>query len=399
METQKRSLRRHLFEVIEIGASGHLVGRFFDIFMVVLILLNVCAVALETVNELSAQYGKEFLYFEIFSLIVFVLEYVLRVWTAIEYRPNPEKVGKSKFRVRFILSPLMVIDFLAIAPTIFFSFVGFDLRFLRVFRFLRLFKLMRYSPALSSLGSVFYEERRALIATLIIMLGLSLFASSIMYFLERAAQPDAFGNIPSAMWWAFATLTTIGYGDVVPVTVWGKIFGAIIMILGVGVYALPIGIVASGFANEIHRRDFVIRWGLVANVPLFHGLDASLINTIAKRLRSQVVEMGKLVAYEGEDADKLFLIVSGSIRRRNEEGEYHLKKGAFFGAKSLMERTTFHANYMATSKSQLLVLDAIDFHHLLDHYPSLKERLDETYAIDSASKDDFGQTEVDELET
>lgn len=397
MVTYKSSLRRQIFEVIEIGGSGHMVGRFFDVFMVVLILFNVCAVALETVNHLAIRYEKEFLYFEIFSLFVFILEYLMRIWTAVEYRPNPEEAGKYNFRLRFVLSPLMVIDFIAIAPTILFSFAGFDLRFLRVFRFLRLFKLMRYSPALSSLGSVFYEERRALIATLIITLGLALFASSIMYYIERAAQPDAFGNIPSAMWWAFSTLTTIGYGDVVPVTAWGKIFGAVIMILGVGVYALPIGIVASGFANEIHRRDFVIRWGLVANVPLFHGLDATLINTIAKRLRSQAVEPGKLIAYEGENAEKLFLIVSGSIRRRNEDGEYHLKKGAFFGAKSLMERTTFHANYVATSKTKLLVLDAIDFHHLLDHFPSLKERIEQTSSEDE-TKEDFGQTEVEELE-
>lgn len=396
MSTKNISLRRRIFEIIEIGGSGHFVGRFFDVFMVILILLNVVAVAIETIQTVGNQYAREFLYFEIFSLSIFIFEYFLRIWTSVEYRPKPQISGKNSFRLRFIFSPLMIIDFIAIAPTIIFSFVGLDLRFLRVFRFLRLFKLMRYSPALSSLGSVFYAERRALIATLIIMLGLVLFASTIMYYLERVSQPDAFGSIPGAMWWAFATLTTIGYGDVVPITMWGKIFGAMVMVLGVGVYALPIGIIASGFANEIHRRDFVIRWGLVANVPLFHGLDANLINTIAKRLRSQVSEAGKLIAYEGEDADKLFLIVSGSIRRRNEGGEIHLKKGAFFGAKSLMQRTTFRANYMVTSKAQLLVLDAVDFHHLLDHYPSLKERIEDVHTEES--KEDFGQTEVEELE-
>ncbi|MDG1858073.1 MAG: cyclic nucleotide-gated ion channel, partial [Emcibacteraceae bacterium] len=306
------NLRRKIFDIIEIGASGHLAGKFFDIFMVILILFNVCAVAIETIDSVQNRYAQEFLFFELFSLIIFLAEYFLRIWTCVEYRPKPDDVGKGLFRGKFLISPLMVIDFIAIVPTMLFSFIGLDLRFLRVFRFLRLFKLMRYSPALSSLGHVFYAERRALIATLIIMVGLALFASSIMYYLERAAQPDAFGNIPKALWWAFATLTTIGYGDVVPITGLGKMFGAVVMILGVGVYALPIGIVASGFANEIHRRDFVIRWGLVANVPLFHGLDASLINSIAKRLRSQVVESGKLVAYEGEKADKLFLIVSGS---------------------------------------------------------------------------------------
>ncbi len=388
---QTKTLRRHIFEIIEIGAGGHLIGRFFDLFMILLILLNVCAVALETVPTIAEPYRIEFLYFEIISLSVFIFEYLLRLWTAVEYRANPQAIGANQFRARFALSPLMVIDFIAIAPTIIFSFLGLDLRFLRVFRFLRLFKLMRYSPALSSLASVFYEERRALIATLIIMLGLVLFASSIMYYLERAMQPEAFGSIPAAMWWAFATLTTIGYGDVVPLTMWGKIFGAMVMVLGVGVYALPIGIIASGFANEIHRRDFVIRWGLVANVPLFQGLDANLINTIAKRLRSQVAETGKLIAYEGENADKLFLIVSGSVRMRNSSGEYHLHKGAFFGAKSLLERTTYNANYVVTDKAQLLVLDANDFHHLLDHYPMLKQRISE------ADGADFGQTDIEDL--
>ncbi len=396
MTNNDKRLRREIFEIIEIGAEGHPVGRFFDVFMIILIFLNVFAVAIETVHEIGVRYEREFYYFELISLFLFILEYLLRIWACVEYRPQPNRVGKSNFRLNFIISPLMIIDFIAIAPTVFLSFIGFDFRFLRVFRFLRLFKLMRYSPALSSLWNVIYSEGRALIATLIIMLGLVLFSSSIMYYVERAAQPDAFGDIPSAMWWALATLTTIGYGDVVPITMWGKMFGSVVMVLGVGVYALPIGIIASGFANEIHSRDFVIRWGLVASVPLFNGLEANLINTIAKKLRSKVVESGKLIAYEGETADKLFLIVSGSISRRDEEGEIYLNKGAFFGAKSLMERTTFHANYLATTKAQLLVLDALDFHHLLDHHPSLKERIEETYRL--ISKDDFGQSDVEDLD-
>jgi voltage-gated potassium channel len=395
MDGQK-SLRRHIFEVIEIGAGGHLVGRAFDIFMVLLILLNVCAVAIETVESVGTTYESAFLYFEIFSLIIFVIEYLLRIWTAVEYQPDDSEHSNGKFRLRFIFSPLMVVDFVAIAPTILFSFAGFDFRFLRVFRFLRLFKLMRYSPALASLASVFYEERRALIATLIIMLGLALFASSIMYYLEGSVQPEAFGNIPSALWWAFATLTTVGYGDVVPITATGKIVGAMIMIMGIGVYALPIGIIASGFANEIHRRDFVIRWGLVANLPLFQGLDASLINTIAKKLHSQISENGKLIAYEGENADKLYLIVSGRVRRYDKDGEFVLDKGAFFGAKSLMERSSFQANYIASSKVQLLILEASDFHHILDHYPGLKERIESKYTENA--QPEFGQMVVDDLE-
>jgi voltage-gated potassium channel len=392
MDDEKQTLRRRLFNVIEIGASGHFAGKFFDIFMISLIILNVLAVAVETVAEMGTRFEYEFLIFEIASLIIFTVEYLTRVWICVEYRPNPEEIGKNNFRLNFIFSPLMVIDFIAIAPTILFAFVGYDLRFLRIFRFLRLFKLMRYSPALSSLGNVIYAERRALIAALIIMFGMVLFASSIMYYLERAAQPEAFSDIPHAMWWAFATLTTIGYGDVVPVTMWGKLFGSVVMVLGIGVYALPIGIVASGFANEIHRRDFVIRWGLVANVPLFQGLDASLIDTIAKRLRSQVVESGKLIAYQGKKAEKLFLIVSGTVVRRDKDDEMVMEKGAFFGAKSLIERTKFHASYIAATKVHLLVLDAVDFHHLLDHSPALKARIEETNKI--VPNDDFGQPDI-----
>jgi len=277
----QKTKRRQLFEVIEMGLSGNRAAGLFDGFMVGLIILNVIAVSLETVPGITRIYYQEFIAFEIFSLVIFCVEYVLRIWVSVEYRNEPGNRGKGLFRLHFMASPLMVIDFLAIAPSLLFAF-GIDLRLLRIFRLLRLFKLMRYSPALASLGSVLYSERRALLATLIIMLGLSSFAATIMYYLERHIQPEAFGTIPHALWWALATLTTVGYGDIVPLTWAGRLFGGVVMIFGVCMYALPIGIIASGFANEIHQRDFVIRWGLVANVPLFKGLDANLIRTITK---------------------------------------------------------------------------------------------------------------------
>lgn len=384
----QKTQRRQLFEVIEMGLSGNRVAWLFDSFMVCLIILNVVAVSLETVPEITQKYHQEFIAFEVFSLLIFCVEYILRVWVSVEYRPEPDEKGKAGFRLHFITSPLMVIDFLAIAPSLLFAF-GIDLRLLRIFRLLRLFKLMRYSPALASLGSVLYSERRALIATLIIMLGLSSFAATIMYYLERHIQPDAFGTIPHALWWALATLTTVGYGDIVPLTWAGRLFGGVVMIFGVCMYALPIGIIASGFANEIHQRDFVIRWGLVANVPLFKGLDANLISTIAKYLRSSVVDKDNLMAVEGQLADKMYLIVSGKVARKNGNSMTVLGEGGFFGAKSLMEKAEYKSNYVTATKCHFFILDAREFHHLLNENPALRKRIEAEYGTISHS--DFGQ--------
>jgi len=388
MTEEPKTRRRKLFEVIEMGLSGDRAAGLFDGFMVGLIILNVIAVSLETVPEIIGQYNREFIAFEIFSLSIFCIEYIMRIWVSVEYRPKPDEKGKAGFRLHFILSPLMVIDFLAIAPSLLFAF-GIDLRLLRIFRLLRLFKLMRYSPALTSLGNVLYSERRALIATLVIMLGLSSFAAAIMYYLERDVQPQAFGTIPHALWWALSTLTTVGYGDIVPLTWAGRLFGGIVMIFGVGMYALPIGIIASGFANEIHQRDFVIRWGLVANVPLFKGLEANLIRTISKHLRSSVVEKNKLMAMKGQFADKMYLIVSGKVVRKYGDEEIILEEGGFFGAKSLMERKDFSSNYITKTVCHFFILDAQEFHNLLNDNPTLKQRIEESYR--TIPHKDFGQ--------
>ncbi|MCF8474281.1 MAG: cyclic nucleotide-gated ion channel/potassium channel family protein [Emcibacter sp.] len=389
MIERKTTKRRKLFEIIEMGLSDSRAAGLFDWFMIILIILNVVSVALETVPSIFSQYGTQLFIFEFFSLFIFCLEYIFRVWVSVEYRADPDGPGKLSFRLRFMTSPLMLIDFLAIAPTLIFIF-GIDFRLLRIFRLLRLFKLMRYSPGLASLGSVLYDERRALIATLIIILGLASFAATIMYNLERHVQPDSFGTIPDALWWALATLTTVGYGDIVPITWAGRLFGGVVMIFGVCMYALPVGIIASGFASEIHQRDFVVRWGLVGNVPLFKGLDAHLIQTISKHLRSSVVEKKHLVAQKGQLADKMYLIVSGKVLRKHGRGTTTLETGGFFGAKSLMEKVDYKSNYVTETKCHFFILDAQVFHHLLEENPALKARIDSAYKTTTYS--DFGQT-------
>ncbi|MEK9679967.1 MAG: ion transporter, partial [Rhodospirillaceae bacterium] len=143
------------------------------------------------------------------------------------------------------------------------------------FRLVRLLKLTRYSPALTNIGAVIVAQRKALVAALLIIVCALLFSATILFAVEHEAQPDKFSSIPAAMWWTLATLSTVGYGDVLPITVWGRIFGSMTMILGIGMLALPTGVIATGFANEIRKRDFVVNWKLVSSVPLFTELDAA----------------------------------------------------------------------------------------------------------------------------
>ena len=228
----------------ERGADG---PRLLEVTLILLITLNVGTVILETVDTVYDRWQSTFDMFEVFSLSVFVAEYTARLWVAPE---NPD----TRSRWSWATSPLAIIDLLAILPALLYLFIPIDLRILRTFRMLRLLKLTRYSPALTMLLAVFEEEAGAFFAGFFILMLMLIFAASGAWLAEHQAQPDAFGSIPAAMWWAVATLTTVGYGDVIPVTVAGKIFGAIITVVGIGMAALPAGIIASGLNDQLHRR-------------------------------------------------------------------------------------------------------------------------------------------------
>lgn len=224
-------------------------GRWVDRFIVILILLNVAAVIAETVESVQARYGNALLVFERVSLVIFGVEYVLRLWTANEI---PRFAHPVTGRLRWMATPYAVVDLLAIAP----AFLPLaDLRFVRVLRLLRLFKLGRYSEGFRILGAVFRAKRDELaMASFLVAVALVL-SSSLMYYAERDAQPDKFSSILDAMWWGIVTLTTTGYGDVVPITVEGRIIAGASAVLGVLSIALPVGILAAGFTEELaHRR-------------------------------------------------------------------------------------------------------------------------------------------------
>ena len=252
------SVKRRMHEILEIAEEGDRLSRAFDIFIVALIALNVIALIVATVPGLS-PYSRVFRVFELASVIIFSVEYVLRIWSCTE---SAEHKHPIKGRIRFSLRGMMVIDLLAILPFYVALLVPaaavVDLRFLRAVRLMRvfrLFKLGRYSSALRTLGRVFRSKKEELGVAIFAVLVLLILASSLMYFAENAAQPEAFPSIPAAMWWGVAALTTVGYGDVVPMTELGKALGMIVSVLGIGLFALPAGILASGFASEVGREE------------------------------------------------------------------------------------------------------------------------------------------------
>ena len=371
-----KTLKKFIFDVIESPDPEDWKGKCFDEFMIVLIVTNVIAVVLETVESIRAEFGTFFLYFEYFSVALFSVEYGLRIWTADENedeRFHPPVRG----RIRFAMTPLALIDIIAILPFYLAFFLAVDLRFMRVFRLLRLLKLTRYSAALQMLGAAVYGQRRALGAALVIIATLLVFASSVIYLLEKDAQPEAFGSIPQAMWWGLATLTTVGYGDVTPVSVAGKVFGGFVMVLGIGMFALPAGILATAFGNEIKKREFVVTWNMVASVSLFRQLDALRIAEIVQVLEMKVMPPRSTIVAKGDKADAMYFISAGEVQVDIEPEPQQLQSGDFFGEIALLKDTDRTATVTAVTECQLLVLNAVAFKRLLTGHPEMRETLTE----------------------
>jgi voltage-gated potassium channel len=252
-------LRARTATVLDIAAPGDAVSRVFDQALIALILVNVLAVILESVPALRQQWGHVFRAFEYFSVAIFTVEYLARIWSIVDNRWRQEYAHPVRGRLRFMFTPMALIDLFAIAPFWLSVFFPVDLRFLRVARLLRILKLSRYSAAMNLLFEVLREEVRVIMAALFVVIVLIVLMASATFLVENRAQPEDFSSIPDAMWWAIITVTTVGYGDVVPITPMGKILGSLLGLIGVGMVALPAGILASGFNEAMHRRRNSLR--------------------------------------------------------------------------------------------------------------------------------------------
>lgn len=250
-------IQQRALEVLEPGRSGDLYSKITDYLIAALVILNIMAVTLESVSDFSVTYASQFYFFEVFSVAIFSVEYLLRVW-ACAARSDPATKLFGSYRLGYIFSFSGLIDMVSIIPFYLQAlFPGLDLRVLRTLRLLRIFKLSNYNTAIEDLFSAIYEERKSFIAALYLLVIAFVLTSSLIYFAETKAQPDKFGSIPDAMYWSLITLTTVGYGDVSPVTWIGKVISIITALMGVSVVALLTGILANAFSNQIARRKMI----------------------------------------------------------------------------------------------------------------------------------------------
>lgn len=227
--------------------------KILNAFIIVLIILNVAAVMLETVQPIHDKYATFFHIFDTASVIIFSIEYLLRVWSC-----NHDPKYKHSFhgRLRYMLSTEALIDLVAILPFYIHVVVGLDLRVLRILRLLRFFRLFRltaYMKSAKMVRSVFALRANELKLSFVLISFVIIIASCLMYFAEHDAQPDKFSSIPATMWWAVVTVTSIGYGDMVPISTFGKTLSGFISFMGLAIFALPAGIITAGFLEEINK--------------------------------------------------------------------------------------------------------------------------------------------------
>ena len=258
MNSQYQVLQANVLRILEPARLGDRTSKIWDLSLFGLVVLNLIAVALESVPTLQLNYGSWFYSFEIFSVIVFTVEYVARVWSAPAKRDHENGETGLKARIRYIFSFYGLIDLVAILPFYIQAFFpGLDLRVLRALRLLRILKLNHYNSALDDLFGAIVEEKKSFLTTLYIFSVAFVLSSSLIYYAEHKVQPEDFRSIPDAMYWSIITLTTVGYGDVSPITVFGKSIAAITAIFGVVVVALLTGIVANAFNKQMERRKII----------------------------------------------------------------------------------------------------------------------------------------------
>ncbi|MBF0561853.1 MAG: ion transporter [Alphaproteobacteria bacterium] len=385
-----QSLKAVVFNLLMVGRGPKRILALLDHAMISLIFINIVSVALETVPAVRHVYGTWLFTIDAITISAFTLDYLLRLWLS-DQDPAYRNRGAFWGRALYLVSPLAVIDLISILPFYITLFVDTDLRFLLLFRLLRLLRLSRYSTALLSLLAAFTSERRTLGAALLVIIVVTVFAAGVEFLIEQNTQPDKFGTLPDAIWWAIVTITTLGYGDVTPITPLGKLFSGVLSLFGIAICAVPAGIMASAFLTEIKKRDFVVNWRLVAHVPLFAHLDAERIAEISSLLEQRIVPANTAVVTEGEKGDCMYFVLSGQLEAVFSSGRSTLNKGAFFGEMALLDNSPRTATIIAQTERRLLCLMEAVLRVLLDRFPEIRATIANTAkrrAAEQAEKHD-----------
>ncbi len=369
------SLERRVYGWLDgLNGTGAVAGIVATV-LILAIALSVVAGMAVTVSDLSLPLRHGIVRAIAVGQIVFFIEYLLRLWSA--PGKNAETTARPfHARQRYAVSALGIIDLLSMLPGAL-LFLQSEPWFDDVAALIALLKLGRYNPALGLLATVIRNERRPLVAAVTALFVLLIFAAGIVYLLERQAQPDAFSSIPASMWWAITTMATVGYGDMTPVTTLGRMFGGFVMLLGIAMFAVPAGIMATGFAGELRRRDQLTGWKTIARLPLFKGLEASRIASIARLLNTEFVPAGQIVVQRGARADAMFFVMEGEVLVEVDP-PVRLGSGSHFGEVALLRDIERTATVTTATDCRLLTLAVADFRRLIAEQPELKSRLERT---------------------
>jgi voltage-gated potassium channel len=289
------------------------------------------------------------------SIIIFAIELILRI-------------GSEK-KLSFLIS----IDTLVLINQLFFSV--YDLRILRLFRLFDIFSQSRFLLPTNTLIKTIVKQKNALLGSQIMVISILLIVSTFIYFLESAVQPEVFGSIPSTMWWGIATLTTVGYGDVVPMTDLGKVLASFTMLVGIGMFALPAAILASAYYEEIQKKNFLVSFEAIASVPLFQELPIGAVGKINEKLQVILLAEHETIFSKGDEADSMFIIEYGKVKVEIENPVY-LVAGDFFGEMGLLGNAPRNATITAADDTKLLELTKADLDELSEEHPGLFKELE-----------------------
>lgn len=346
-----------------------------------LITLNViCATAitvLQSVPELYAVFASMGSHILWVCGGVFLLEFVLRVWTATESHLFGRTFPVFGKRGAYLVSFHGSVDLLVCVPLACMLLGLPPTGWISIFGVISLFKLSRYVTALELVGAVIRNERQTLLASVLTLGLLLVVLSTCLFLIEHAAQPELFKSIPHTMWWGIVTLTTVGYGDMAPVTLLGRILAGMTMLIGIGMLAMPTGIIATGFANERQRREQLQTWKAVSRLPLFQDLDASWIAEISGLLRTLVIPAHVIVITKGEMSASLFFIVDGEVEVDLHPTPRRMKSGEFFGEAGLLLNKPRSATVTTVKPTRFLVLGLAEYQSLISRAPDLKKKLED----------------------
>jgi len=379
-----------LTNMLDTGQFPTPVARLYRAVISLTVLLCVGIVVTRTVPDINLGPDSWSWPVERLAILLLAVDWLLQVHRVVSACPAGQ--GRLNAYLTYQRTFFGVIDAVAVLPMLIELAAPVPPDAQIVLGVVRVLKLARYLPALQTLASVLHREGRSLQSALFMMFLLLLTASTTLYMVERHVNPSAFDSIPHAMWWGIVTLTTVGYGDAVPLSPLGKMLAGCTALLGIGMFALPASILANGFAEEVKRRDFLSTWHMVAKVPFFSGLDADQIASITALLRVVMAAPGDVLIREGDIGDRMYFIVSGIVAVEfGGPTQVMLNDGEFFGEIALLQNTPRTATVTARSRCQLLTLDVKDFRDFIAKSPEMTAAI-----LKTAEQRLFEQTQMDD---